>query len=68
MIFCTVEKLYVCFQEGVYVRNLYLEGADWNYEKACLCESVPLKFFTDLPIIQFKPVQTITRKKGLMLD
>lgn len=38
------------------MRNLYLEGADWNAKKSCLCEPVPLKFISALPIIQFKPV------------
>jgi len=38
------------------VRNLYLEGADWDFKKSCLCESVPLKFISNLPVIHFKPI------------
>lgn len=49
----------------MYVRNLYLEGASWNFEKSYICESVPLKFISQLPVIQFKPVENdVTKKKG----
>lgn len=56
-------KIFI-LQEGVFIRSLYLEGADWDSENACLRDSVPLKFISHLPVIQFKPVQTIARKKG----
>jgi len=46
------------------VHNLYLEGANWDFLHSCLCESVPLKFVCNLPVIQFKPVQTPMKIKG----
>ncbi|XP_025195967.1 dynein heavy chain 2, axonemal [Melanaphis sacchari] len=51
------EKESLSPKEGAYVRDLYLEGADWNFKKSCLCESVPLKFISNLPVIHFKPTE-----------
>lgn len=46
------------------MRSLHLEGANWDFENSCLCEPVPLKFISDLPIMHFKPVQNSAKKKG----
>ncbi|XP_026819508.1 dynein heavy chain 2, axonemal-like [Rhopalosiphum maidis] len=51
-------------KEGAYVRNLYLEGADWNFKKSCLCESLPLKFISNLPVIHFKPIENARISKN----
>lgn len=46
------------------MRNLYLEGANWDFEKSCICEPVPLKFIARLPVIHFQPVITASKKKS----
>ncbi|XP_008181522.3 dynein heavy chain 2, axonemal [Acyrthosiphon pisum] len=43
--------------KGVYIHNLYLEGAGWDKEHLCLCEPSPLELITVLPIIHFLPVE-----------
>jgi len=44
-------------KEGAYVKGLFLEGAGWNYENACLCEPEPMELIYHMPIIHFKPVE-----------
>ncbi|XP_050431508.1 dynein axonemal heavy chain 2 [Adelges cooleyi] len=48
--------------EGVYVRSLYLEGANWDHKASCLCEPNPLQLIAKLPVIQFRPVKSVRRK------
>ncbi|XP_050531221.1 dynein axonemal heavy chain 2 isoform X2 [Daktulosphaira vitifoliae] len=48
--------------KGVYVRSLYLEGANWDHKNSCLCEPKPLQLIAKLPVIQFKPVKNVKRK------
>ncbi|XP_060835340.1 dynein axonemal heavy chain 2-like [Rhopalosiphum padi] len=43
--------------KGVYIHNLYLEGAGWDNEHLCLREPLPLELITKLPIIHFLPVE-----------
>ncbi|CAI6360698.1 unnamed protein product [Macrosiphum euphorbiae] len=43
--------------KGVYIHNLYLEGAGWDNENLCLCEPLPLELITVLPIVHFLPVE-----------
>ncbi|XP_025208084.1 dynein heavy chain 2, axonemal-like [Melanaphis sacchari] len=43
--------------KGVYIHNLYLEGAGWNNEHMCLREPLPLELITKLPVIHFLPVE-----------
>jgi dynein heavy chain len=42
-------------KEGAYVKGLYLEGAQWDYEHGCLKEPNPMELYCGMPIIHFKP-------------
>ena len=42
---------------GCYVSGLYLEGAAWNEEEACLRTQDPKVLVTELPIMQVIPVE-----------
>ena len=44
-------------KEGVYVKGIFLEGAGWDYENACLTEPEPQELIVSMPIIHFKPVE-----------
>jgi len=44
-------------EDGVYVRDLYLEGAGWNHEKKCLCEPDTMKLIVKMPVMHFKPTE-----------
>jgi len=44
-------------KEGVYVKGIYLEGAGWDFENACLMEPEPQELIVPIPIIHFKPVE-----------
>mmetsp|Transcript_29052 Transcript_29052/g.63631 ORF Transcript_29052/g.63631 Transcript_29052/m.63631 type:complete len:866 (-) Transcript_29052:575-3172(-) len=50
-------------KEGAYIKGLYLEGAGWNPEGACLCEPEPMELIYHMPIIHFKPVEA-KKSKG----
>ena len=53
-------------KEGAYVKGLFLEGAGWSYENACLCEPDPMELVYQMPIIHFKPVEAKKSKaKGM---
>lgn len=41
---------------GCYVSGLYLEGADWDMEKACLVKSKPKALVVELPILKIIPI------------
>jgi len=45
-------------REGAYIKGLFLEGAGWSYENACLCEPDPMELVYQMPIIHFKPVES----------
>ncbi|KAI8915474.1 dynein heavy chain and region D6 of dynein motor-domain-containing protein [Powellomyces hirtus] len=45
-------------KEGVYIKNLYLEGASWDRKNNCLSEPRPMELITPLPPIHFKPVDS----------
>lgn len=47
------------------MRNLYLEGANWDFNNSCLCEPFPLQFICKLPIIQFKPVKSVSKNRSM---
>ena len=53
-------------KDGAYIRGLYLEGASWNRKDSCLAEAAPMQLVTSVPIIHFKPVETlkVRVKKG----
>jgi hypothetical protein len=44
-------------REGAYIKELYLEGARWDSDNACLAEPNPMELFSMMPIIHFKPVR-----------
>ena len=41
--------------EGVYVKDMYLEGAGWDMDNLCLCEPNPMELVVDMPIVHFRP-------------
>lgn len=49
-------------KEGAYVKGLYLEGARWDTDNACLAEPFPMELYCPMPILHFKPVEG--RKKS----
>ena len=53
-------------KDGAYVKGLFLEGAGWNWEHACLCEPEPMELIYHMPMIHFKPVEAKKSKpKGM---
>ena len=44
--------------EGVYVKDMYLEGAGWDMDNLCLCEPNPMELVVDMPIVHFLPAET----------
>ncbi len=44
-------------KEGQFIQGLFLEGARWNKEEACLAEPEPMQLFAPLPVIHFKPIE-----------
>jgi len=52
-------------REGAYIKGFYLEGAQWDLENWCLEEPMPMQLYSDMPIINFKPIdQKKVREKG----
>lgn len=49
-------------KEGAYVSGLYLEGARWDADNACLAEPFPMELYAPMPVVLFKPVEQ--RKKS----
>ena len=49
-------------KEGVYVRGMYLEGACWDYDHACLTDANPMELVSHMPMVHFKPMDS--KKKG----
>ncbi|RKO93650.1 dynein heavy chain and region D6 of dynein motor-domain-containing protein [Blyttiomyces helicus] len=43
-------------KEGVYIRNLYLEGASWDRKNNCLKEPKPMELIATMPPVHFRPV------------
>jgi dynein heavy chain len=43
--------------DGVYINGLFLEGAQWSYEKKELSDSTPKVTFTKCPIMWLKPTK-----------
>jgi len=44
-------------KEGVYIKNMYLEGGGWDFENGCLCEPEPMELIVPMPIVHFKPAE-----------
>lgn len=47
---------------GVYVKNTYLEGAGWDKKNAMLIEPQPMQLVCAMPLIHFKPVEQLKKK------
>merc|ERR1712137_647197 len=47
-------------KEGMYIKNMILEGAKWDYNGMHLTDADPMQLFAPMPIVHFKPVN---RKK-----
>lgn len=47
---------------GVYVRNLFLEGAGWLRKLQCLQDPQPMELISPMPVIHFKPVENLKKK------
>ena len=52
-------------KEGAYIKGLFLEGARWDLENACLAEPFPMELLTPMPIIHFKPVVSAQQRDRL---
>lgn len=52
-------------KEGAYIKGMYLEGAGWDFNDGCLCDPAPMKLYTQMPVIHFKPIERKHSKKGL---
>lgn len=64
----TIDEMQIQIQpeNGVYVKNLYLEGAGWDKKNTMLIEPQPMQLVCPMPLIHFKPVeQTKKRSKGM---
>ena len=46
-----------CFQDGVLVKGIFLQGAGWDTKNACLIEAEPMQLTCPIPTIHFKPVE-----------
>ena len=44
-------------KDGAYIHGLFLEGARWDFENACLVEPEPMSLYSPMPVIHFKPVE-----------
>ena len=53
----------IFFQDGVWIRGLFLEGAGWDKKNACLVEAEPMQLVSSMPTIHFKPVEN-KKKSG----
>ena len=49
------EDVKVPAKEGAYISGLYLEGARWKSEGACLTEPLPMELTSPMPLVWFKP-------------
>ena len=58
--------MFYLFQDGVWIRGLFLEGAGWDKKNACLIEAEPMQLVSSMPTIHFKPVENKKKSgKGL---
>ena len=54
------------FQDGVWIKGLFLEGAGWDKRGGCLVEASPMQLVCPMPTIHFKPSESKRRSaKGL---
>ena len=48
--------------DGVYVSDLFLEGAGWDRERNCLCEPNTMELVVKMPVMHFKPTERRRRR------
>lgn len=48
--------------DGVYVSELFLEGAGWDRVRNCLCEPNTMELVVKMPLMYFKPIERRRRK------
>ena len=53
---------FTSYQEGVYVHGLFLDGAGWSNSDKSLCESLPKKLFSALPLLLITAVTKAAKK------
>jgi dynein heavy chain len=46
-------------KEGAYIQGLFLEGARWDAEVGCLADPEPMQLFSPMPIVHFKPRESV---------
>jgi len=51
-------------KEGMYIKNMILEGAKWDNNTMALADAEPMQLFAPMPIVHFKPVN----KKKVVTD
>lgn len=42
-------------KDGAYIRDLYLEGAKWDYDLNALTDANPMELTSAMPVMHFKP-------------
>eukprot|EP00750_Incisomonas_marina_P005719 INCI14099.2.p1 GENE.INCI14099.2~~INCI14099.2.p1 ORF type:complete len:3630 (-),score=727.81 INCI14099.2:1911-12800(-) len=60
-----VEALSAAPEEGTYVHGMFLEGARWELDSACLTDANPMQLNSPMPIVHFKPIEGKKRTKGM---
>ena len=55
------EELTEAAKDGSYIRGLYLEGANWNFDKHWLAEPLIMELEVEMPVIHFKPMLKKTK-------
>lgn len=54
-------------ENGVYIKDTYLEGAGWDRKHGMLIEPQPMQLVSPMPLIHFKPVEQLKKKtKGIL--
>ena len=49
--------------EGQYLSGFFLEGAKWHMDDANLTEPTPMELFSPMPLIHFRPRETVRDKR-----
>lgn len=49
--------------EGVFVYDMYLEGAGWHLDNKYLKDAIPMKLYEKMPIVKFVPLKIEPKSK-----
>ena len=52
-------------KEGVYIKDMFLEGAGWDLDNLCLCDPNPMELIVNMPIMHFRPTDSKKKDKGV---